>query len=212
MSSAEDVKKLRNQTGAGMMDCKEALEEADGDMDEAQEILRKKGIAEASDSDATTAEGKVESYIHGGGEVGVLLEVNTETDFAAKNEEFEELVNDIAMHIAAMAPKYVSRADVSKEEVEQEKEVYAEQMRDQGKPEDIIDDIVEGKMDKFYSEVCLLEQEFVKDEDKTIEELVKEKSGEIGENITIRRFTRYEVGEGIETEEEDFAEEVEEQL
>ncbi|MFB6225972.1 MAG: translation elongation factor Ts [Candidatus Paceibacteria bacterium] len=212
MSSTEDVKKLRDQTGAGMMDCKEALDEADGDMEEAKEILRKKGIAEASDSDATTAEGKVESYIHGGGEVGVLLEVNTETDFAAKNDEFEDLVKDIAMHIAAMAPEYVSREDVPSEEVEQEKEVYTEQMKEQGKPDDIIDEIVEGKMDKFYQQVCLLEQEFVKDEDKTIEELVKEKSGEIGENISIRRFTRYEVGEGIDTEEEDFAEEVEEQL
>lgn len=212
MASTEEVKKLRDQTGAGMMNCKEALEEADGDMEEAKEILRKKGIAEATEQGGTAAEGRIESYIHGDGDVGVLLEVNTETDFSAKNDEFKQLVKDIAMHIAAMGPDYVSRDDVPEEVIEDEKEVYAEQMRDQGKPEDIIEDIVEGKLDKFYSEVCLMEQEFVKNEDKTIEELVKEKAGEIGENIQVRRFTRYEVGEGIETEDEDFAEEVEEQL
>ncbi|PSO45267.1 MAG: elongation factor Ts [Parcubacteria group bacterium QH_9_35_7] len=212
MSSTEEIKKLRSQTGAGMMNCKEALEEADGDMEEAKEILRKKGIAEATEQGGTAAEGRVASYIHGDGDVGVLVEINTETDFTAKNDEFKELVKDVAMHIAAINPDYVAREDVPQEVIEEEQEVYAEQMRNQGKPEDIIDDIVEGKMDKFYSKVCLMEQEFVKDEDKTIEELVKEKAGEIGENIQVRRFVRYEVGEGIETESEDFAEEVEEQL
>ena len=211
--NAQDVKKLREQTGAGMLDCKEALSEADGDMEKAKDILKEKGMAEASErAGKVAAEGLVSSYIHGNGQVGVLVEVNSETDFVARNEQFQKLVKDIAMHIAAMAPKYVSREDVPEEDVEKEKEIYANQMKEEGKPEDIIDQIVEGKMDKFYSKICLLEQPFVKDEDQTIEELVKETAAEIGENVRVRRFERFELGEGIETEEEDFAEEVEEQL
>jgi elongation factor Ts len=211
--SSEDVKKLRDQTNAGILDCKSALNEADGDMEQAKEILREKGIAEASEKSGNlAAEGMVESYIHGDGEVGVLVEVNSETDFAARNDEFKDLVKDIAMHIAAMDPKFISRDDVPQDRIEKEEEIFANQMEEEGKPDDIIDEIVEGKMDKFYSEVCLVEQSFVKNEDKTIEELIKETSAELGENIQVSRFARYEVGESVETEDEDFAEEVEEQL
>lgn len=211
--SSEDVKKLRDQTNAGILDCKSALDEADGDMDKAQEVLREKGIAEASKkSDNLAAEGMIESYIHGNGEIGVLVEVNSETDFAARNDEFKQLTQDIAMHIAAMSPEFIRREDVPEERVEKEKDIFAKQMKEEGKPEDIIDEIVEGKMDKFYSEVCLVEQEFIKDEDKTIEELIKETAAELGENIQVRRFERFEVGEGVESDDEDFAQEVEEQL
>lgn len=211
--SSEDVKKLRDQTNAGILDCKSALNEADGDMEQAKEILREKGIAEASEKSGNlAAEGMVESYIHGDGEVGVLVEVNSETDFAARNDEFKDLVKDIAMHIAAMDPKFISRDDVPQDRIEKEEEIFANQMEEEDKPDDIIDEIVEGKMDKFYSEVCLVEQSFVKNEDKTIEELIKETSAELGENIQVSRFARYEVGESVETEDEGFAEEVEEQL
>jgi len=207
------IAELRATTGAGMLDCKAALEEANGDVDKAADILRKKGIAKAAKrADKVAAEGLVYSYIHGGGKIGVLVEVNSETDFVAKNDAFKELVHDIAMHIAAVNPTHLSREDVSAEELDKEKEIYREQLKNEGKPEDMIEKILEGKMAKYYSEVCLLEQPFIKDEDKTVEQLLTEKTGEIGEKISVRRFVRYELGEGIAKKSCDFAEEVAEQL
>lgn len=208
-----DIAKLRAQTGAGMLDCKKALDEADGNFDAAVEILYKKGIAKAAKrADKIAAEGIVASYIHGGGKVGVLVEVNCETDFVAKNDHFQDLVKDIAMHIAAVAPLYVRPDDVPADVLDKEKNVYREQLQAEGKPADMIEKILEGKINKYLSEICLLNQPFVKDEDKTIDQLLTEKTGEIGEKITVRRFARYELGEGIEKEEKDFAAEVEEQL
>lgn len=211
--TAQDIAGLRAKTGAGMMDCKKALEEAEGNIDKAIDELRKKGIANAAKrAGKIAAEGLVTSYIHGAGKIGVLIEVNCETDFVAKTDRFKNMVNDVAMHITATAPKYLSREEVSAEELEKEKNVYRGQMQNEGKPTEIIEKIIEGKMGKFYSEVCLLDQPFVKDEDKTIEQMLTEISGEIGEKITIRRFARYELGEGIEKKACDFAEEVAEQL
>ncbi|HYE59653.1 MAG TPA: translation elongation factor Ts [Candidatus Kapabacteria bacterium] len=211
--TASDIAKLRAQTGAGMMDCKQALEENGGDMEKAADYLRKKGMAKAAKrSGKVAAEGAVASYIHAGGKVGVLVEVNCETDFVARTESFQAVVKDIAMHIAASAPKYISRSEVSAVELEKEKDVYREQLKNEGKPADMIEKIVEGKMGKYYSEVCLLEQAFIKDEEKTIETLLAEKVGEIGEKITIRRFARYELGEGIEKTATDFVSEVQSQL
>lgn len=211
--NTSDISKLREQTGAGMMDCKAALEEADGNFDAAAQILRKKGIAKAAKrAGKIAAEGIVASYIHAGGKVGVLVEVNCETDFVAKNEEFQKLVKDIAMHIAASSPLYVSSGDVPDDLIEKEKDIYRAQLEKEGKPADIIEKILEGKIEKYFSEICLLDQPFIKDEDKTIDQLLTEKTGEIGEKISVRRFTRYELGEGIEKESKDFAEEVEEQL
>ena len=210
--NAKDVAALRAKTGAGMLDCKKALEESNGDLEKANEWLRKRGIAKAAKrAGKVTAEGTVASYIHGS-RVGVLVEVNCETDFVAKNDDFQSFVNDIAMHIAAAAPQYLSREEVPEELLEKEKDVYREQMKNEGKPAEMIEKIIEGKLGKFYSEICLLEQKFVKDEDKSIEQLLTEKTGEIGEKITIRRFARYEVGEGIEKEEKNLAQEVAEQL
>ncbi len=211
--NASDIAKLRAQTGAGMLDCKKALEENDGDFDKAVDFLRKKGIAKAAKrAGKIAAEGLVYSYIHGAGRVGVLVEVNCETDFVAKNENFQDLVKDIAMHIAAAAPTHVSREEVPAEVLDREKQVYADQMKESGKPAEMIDKIVEGKLGKFYSEICLLEQSFIKDEDKTVEQLLVEKTGEIGEKITVRRFARYELGEGIEKKSANLAQEVAEQL
>lgn len=210
--TAKDVAALRNKTGAGMLDCKKALDEANGDVEKATEILRKKGIAKAAKrAGKVAAEGLVSSYIHGS-RVGVLVEVNCETDFVAKNDDFKALVSDIAMHIAAAAPQYVTREEVPADVVAKEKDVYTAQLQNEGKPAEIIEKILEGKMNKFYSEVCLLEQSFIKDEDMTIEQLLVKKTGEIGEKISVRRFARYEVGEGIEKEESNLAKEVEEQL
>ncbi len=210
--NTSDIAKLRETTGAGMLDCKKALDEANGDFDKAIEILRKKGIAKAAKrAGKVAAEGIVVSYLHGK-KIGVLVEVNSETDFVAKNEHFVSLANDIAMHIAASAPAYVSRDEVPEEEIAKEKDVHSEQLKNEGKPVEMIEKIVEGKMNKFYSEVCLLEQSYVKDEDKTIEQLLTEKTAEIGEKITIRRFARFVVGEGIEKENKNFAEEVAEQI
>ncbi len=211
--SSADIAKLRAQTGAGMLDCKKMLEEAGGNMERAAELLRERGIAKAAKrADKVAAEGVIASYIHGGGKVGVLVEVNCETDFVAKNEGFKALVNDIALHIAAVGPLYLTREEVPAEALEKEKNVYREQLRNEGKPEAMIDKIVEGKMGKYYSDVCLLDQAFVKDEEKTIQQLLTEKTGEIGEKITIRRFVRYSLGEGIEKKKTDFASEVAEQL
>ncbi|KKT05049.1 MAG: Elongation factor Ts [Candidatus Magasanikbacteria bacterium GW2011_GWD2_43_18] len=207
--TAQDIAKLRAQTGAGMLDCKKALDETNGDFEKALDWLRERGVAKAAKrAGKIAAEGTVASYIHGGGSVGVLVEVNSETDFVAKNDGFQALVNDIALHIAAAAPKYVTRDEVPADVLEREKAIYVEQMKNEGKPADIIEKIVGGKIDKFYSEICLMEQPFIKDEDKTIEQLLTEKTGEIGEKITVRRFARFELGEGITKEKSDLAADV----
>ena|SRR5256714_4363177 len=188
------VKELREKTNAGMMDCKRALEEAAGDLAKAETILRTKGIASASKkASRVTKEGIVASYIHLQGRVGVLVEVNCETDFVAKNENFRSFVKDITLHIAAAHPTYVSREDVPATLIEAEREIYKAQVK--GKPENVVDKIVDGKLEKYYSEVCLLEQGFVKTPDVTIKDLLSSKIAELGENIVIRRFTRYSVGE-----------------
>ena len=206
------VKELREKTGAGKMDCKRALSETNGDMDKAVDFLREKGLASvAKKSSRIASEGIVESYIHGG-RIGVLVEVNSETDFVAKNEEFQNFVKDIAMQIAAVAPKYVSREDVPAEEVEHEKNILTEQARGENKPEHIIEKMVEGRLEKFYEEICLLDQDFIKDSDKKIRDILNDLIAKIGENIKIRRFVRFEVGEGLEKREEDFAEEVAKQI
>lgn len=211
--SASDIAKLRAQTGAGMMDCKTALEESAGDLEKAGEWLRKKGISKAAKrAGKIAAEGVVTSYIHGAGKIGVLLEVNCETDFVAKAEAFSILVNEISMHIAAARPLYVSRSDVPDEVVGKEKDIYRDQLLAEGKPDAMLEKILEGKINKFYQEVCLLEQPFIKDEDTTVEALLTAKTAEIGEKITVRRFARYELGEGIEKEVKDFVAEVAEQL
>lgn len=203
------VKELRERTGAGMMDCKKALSATDGDIEKAIDFLREKGLAAAAKkAGRVAAEGLVESYIHGGGRIGVLVEVNCETDFVAKTDAFKELVKDIAMHIAATNPSYLKREEVPTAELEHEQTVLAEQARNEGKPEKIIEKMVAGRIEKYYKEVCLMEQPFVKDPDKTISDLITESIAKIGENISIRRFTRYQLGEGIEKKEENFAEEV----
>src|SRR3954467_1480253 len=190
------VKQLREKTNAGMMDCKRALEEAGGDLAKAEAILRTKGIATAAKkATRATKEGIVASYIHLQGKVGVLVEVNCETDFVAKNENFRSFVKDITLHIAAAHPLYVSRDDVPGNLVEAEREIYKAQVT--GKPENVVNKIVDGKLDKFYSTVCLLEQGFIKNPDQTINDLLKSKIAELGENIVIRRFTRYLVGEPL---------------
>ena len=203
------VKELRERTGAGMMDCKKALSATDGDLEKAIDFLREKGLAAAAKkAGRVAAEGLVEAYIHGGGRIGVLIEVNCETDFVAKTDAFKELVKDIAMHIAATNPSYLKREEVPTAELEHEQAVLAEQARNEGKPEKIIEKMVAGRIEKYYKEVCLMEQPFVKDPDKTISDLITESIAKIGENISIRRFTRYQLGEGIEKKEENFAEEV----
>lgn len=203
------VKELRERTGAGMMDCKKALSATDGDIEKAIDFLREKGLAAAAKkAGRVAAEGLVEAYIHGGGRIGVLVEVNCETDFVAKTDAFKELVKDIAMHIAATNPSYLKREEVPTAELEHEQAVLAEQARNEGKPEKIIEKMVAGRIEKYYKEVCLMEQPFVKDPDKTISDLITESIAKIGENISIRRFTRYQLGEGIEKKEENFAEEV----
>lgn len=207
--TASDVAKLRAQTGAGMLDCKKALDETDGNFEAAVDILRQRGITKAAKrADKVAAEGAVVSYIHGAGRIGVLVEVNCETDFVARTEDFRAFANDIAMHIAASNPKYLTRDEVAPEELEREKNVYREQLKTEGKPAEMIEKIVEGKLSKFYGEICLLEQTFIKDEEKTIEQLLIQKTGAIGEKITVRRFARYELGEGIEKKSVDFAAEV----
>lgn len=213
MVTAGMVKELREKTGAGMMDCKKALSESNGDMEKAIEILREKGIASAAKkAGRIAAEGLVDSYIHGDGRIGVLVEVNIETDFAAKNEEFKAFVKDIAMQVAAAKPEYVRREEVPADIIEKEKEILKAQALNEGKPEKIVEKMVEGRIEKFYKEVCLLEQPWVKDPDKSIQELLNEKIATIGENINIRRFARFERGEGIEKKQEDFREEVMKQI
>jgi elongation factor Ts len=213
MVTAEMVKQLRERTGAGMMDCKKALTETDGNTEKAIEYLREKGLAAAAKkAGRIAAEGLVEAYIHGDGRIGVLVEVNIETDFAAKNEDFKQFVKDVAMQIVASRPEYVRKEEVPADAVEKEKEILKAQALNEGKPEKIIDKMVEGRIEKFYKEICLLEQPWIKDPDKTIGQLLTEKISTIGENINIRRFVRFERGEGITKKEENFAEEVAKQI
>lgn len=207
--SASAVKELREKTGAGMMDCKKALEEANGDMERASELLREKGLAAAAKKAGRIAsEGLVEAYIHANGRIGVLVEINCETDFVAKTDEFKNFVKDVAMQIAAANPSYVRREEVPNEEIEKEREVLKNQALNEGKPANIVEKMVEGRISKFYQEICLLEQSFIKDPDKTVEQLLNEKIAKIGENISIRRFARFELGEGLEKRQDNFAEEV----
>lgn len=209
MFTAKDVMTLREKTGVGMMDCKKALTETNGNMDKAVEWLREKGMAAAAKkSGRIAAEGVVQSYIHMGGKVGVLLEVNCESDFVAKSEPFLELVHDIAMHIAAAKPEVVRIEDVDASKLAKEKEILRAQAINEGKPEKIVDRMVEGRIKKYYQDVVLMEQSFVKNPDQTITQLLNEAVLKIGEKITIRRFTRYEMGEGLEKRQENFAEEV----
>jgi len=211
--TAQMVKELRERTSAGMMDCKRALEATNGDMEKAIDELRTKGLAKAAKRAGKVAsEGTVISYIHGAGRIGVLVEVNCETDFVAKTEEFKQLAYDIAMQIAAANPQYISREAVPVETMEREKEVLKAQALEEGKPEKVIEKMVEGRLEKFYKENCLLEQQFIKDTDISVQELIHEKIAKMGENISIRRFARYEVGEGIEKEQVDFAAEVMSQI
>ncbi|MFC5448371.1 translation elongation factor Ts [Paenibacillus aestuarii] len=207
--TAAQVKELREKTGAGMLDCKKALEEANGDLTKAGEILREKGLSAAANKAGRIAtEGAVESYIHAGGKVGVLVEINCETDFVGKTDQFKAFCRDIAMHIAAASPTYVRREEVPTEALDKEKEILRNQALNEGKPEKIVDKMVEGRIGKYYEEYCLMEQAFVKDPDKTIEQLLNEKIATIGENISIRRFVRFALGEGLEKKQENFAEEV----
>jgi elongation factor Ts len=211
--TASAVKSLREKTGAGMVDCKNALVEANGDEAAAIEILRKKGMATAGKkAGRVTAEGVVGSYIHMGGKVGVMVEVNCESDFVARGDEFQQLVKDVAMHIAASDPRCVSRDEVPADVLDKEREILMDQLKNDpknaGKPDEVLAKIIEGRLNKYYEESVLLDQPFVKDPSKTIGELVAEKIGSIKENITIRRFTRYKMGEGIEKKADDFAAEV----
>ncbi len=194
--TTEMIKELRERTGAGLLDCKKALEQADGDPDKAVEILRKMGIAKADKKlDRETKEGIIEAYIHPGSQLGVLVEINCETDFVARTEDFKHFAHEIAMQIAAAAPKYVSVEDIPEEVIEKEKEIYLAQLKDSKKPPHVIDKIIEGKLKKFYQEVVLLEQPYIRDESKTIRDLLKETIGKLKENIRIKRFARFRVGE-----------------
>ncbi len=210
--SASLVKELRNKTAAGMLDCKKALEETNGDVEKAIDYLREKGLASASKKSGRIAsEGLVESYIHGG-RIGVLIEVNSETDFVAKNDEFKEFVKDMAMQVAAANPKVVSREELSEEEIAHEREIQMNKVVNEGKPAQVAEKIVEGRMEKFFEQICLLDQSFIKDPSVKVKDLLASKISKIGENIVIRRFARYEVGEGLEKKEENFAEEVAKQM
>jgi elongation factor Ts len=198
--TASMVKELREKSGAPMMDCKKALTEANGDLEQAIVVLRKRGMATAAKKAArTTSEGVVTSYIHAGGKIGVLLEVNCESDFVARTTEFQGLVHDIAMHIAAVDPRYVRKEDVTASDMAREKEIYLAQAVASGKPANIAEKMVEGKMGKFYEEVCLLEQPFIKEQSVTISQLIATVIGKLGENISVRRFARFKVGEATET-------------
>jgi elongation factor Ts len=211
--TAQMVKELREKTGSGMMDCKKALTEADGDMEKAIVILREKGMAKtAKKADRIAAEGVVASYIHMGGRIGAMVEINCETDFVAQTDKFQRFAKDVAMHIAAANPKYLSEDDVPEEEVAKEREILKVQALNEGKPEKIVEKMVEGRLKKFYKEICLLDQPYIKDPDMTIGDLVKEMIMDIGENVKIRRFARFEMGEGLEKKQENFAEEVAKQM
>ncbi|HNZ96016.1 MAG: translation elongation factor Ts [Acidobacteria bacterium] len=207
--TAQMVKELRERTGAPMMDCKSALTETGGDAEKAVDLLRKKGLASAAKKAGRIAsEGAVGSYIHGGGKLGVLVEVNCETDFVARTAEFQELIHDIAMHIAAADPRYASREEVPAAELERERAIYREQAEASGKPPAVIEKMIEGKLEKFFAETVLVEQAFVKNPDLTVGQLLAEKVAKIGENIRVRRFVRFKLGEGLEKRSQDFAQEV----
>lgn len=213
MITANMVRELREKTGVGMMDCKKALTETNGDMEKAVEFLREKGLAQAAKkSGRTTAEGIIGSYTHGNGRIAVLVEVNIETDFAAKNDIFKDLVKNIAMQIAASRPSYVRREEVPTEVLNKEREVLKAQAINEGKPEHIAEKMVNGRIEKFYKENCLMEQEYIKDPEKSVTQLINETIAVIGENISVRRFVRFEVGEGMQKKEENFAEEVQKQI
>ena len=213
MSLSEDIKTLREQTGAGMLDCKKALEQNNGDMDKAADWLREQGIAKAAKkASRIAAEGSVFLYNHMNGKIGVMLELNCESDFVAKNEDFQALGHDICLHIAANAPKYVSKEEVDASDLEKEREILKAQVINEGKPEAMADKIVDGKIKKFYKDVCLVEQDFVKNPDITIAQLINEAILKIGEKITIRRFARFVMGEGLEKRQDNLAEEVEKQI
>jgi len=209
MITAEMVKELRERTGAGMMECKRALGETNGNIEKAIDLLREKGLAAAAKkAGRIAAEGLVEAYIHGAGRIGVLLEVNCETDFVAKTAEFKDFCRDVAMQVAAASPLFVAKEEVPAEYVEREREVLRAQALNEGKPEKFVDKMVEGRIEKYYKEVCLLEQAFIKDPDKSVRQLLNEKIAKIGENISVRRFARFQVGEGIEKKQSNLAEEV----
>ena len=211
--SASDVRDLRERTGAGMMDCKRALTEANGDMDKAIEVLREHGLAAAAKrSGRIAAEGVVGSYIHMGGRIGVLLEVNCETDFVARTADFNGLVKDLAMQIAAANPLYVSREEVPQEALEKEREILRQQALNEGKPEKIVEKMVDGRIEKYYKDVCLLDQPFIKDSERTVNDIVNDMIANIGEKISVRRFVRYEMGEGLEKRSNNFAEEVQQMI
>ena len=203
------VKDLRNRTGAGILDCRKALVETDGDMGKAVEYLQKKSLAAASKkAGRIAAEGAVGSYVHMGGRIGVLCEINCETDFVAKTEEFQKFMQDVCMHIAAMNPTYLTSEEIPAEEIENQRRLFAEMMKESGKPENIIEKIVDGKIKKWFGEVCLMDQTFVKDTDVTVSELLTKMIAQIGENMKIRRFVRFGLGEGLEKKVDDFAAEV----
>lgn len=207
--TAAQINELRKSTGAGMLDCKKALEETAGDFEKAVDFLRTKGLAAAAKKAGRAAtEGAVGAYIHAGGKIGVMVEINCETDFVAKTDNFQTFLKDIAMHIAAASPQFVRREEVPVDVLEREKEIYRAKARETGKPDNIIEKIIEGQINKFYADICLLEQAYVKDPDKTILQYLNETISKIGENMSIRRFTKYVLGEGLEKKESDFAAEV----
>ena len=213
MINASDIKDLRAKTGAGIQDCQKALIASNGDMEKAVTYLREKGIASvAKKASRVAGEGIVESYIHMGGKIGVLVEVNCETDFVARSDDFKKLVKDIAMQIAAARPEFVRQEEVPSENLEKEREILLVQAKNEGKPEAIAEKMVEGRIKKYYKDVCLMEQDFVKDPSKTIADLITEATLKIGEKITIRRFVRYEMGEGLEKRQDNFVEEVQKQM
>ncbi|MBI5548202.1 MAG: translation elongation factor Ts [Deltaproteobacteria bacterium] len=207
--SAGLVKELREKTSAGMMDCKKALAEVGGDIAKAEEWLRKKGLSKAgSKAGRVAAEGAVGSYIHMGGKIGVLVEINCETDFVARTDAFQQLVKDVAMHVAALNPKWLKREEVPGDVVEKERDIYKAQMKESGKPEKAWDKIVEGKLDKFFQDNCLIDQPFAKDQTKTVKQYIDETIAKTGENIQLRRFARFQLGEGIEKRKDDLAAEI----
>lgn len=213
MTTTEMIKQLREKTGAGIMECKSALEQYHGNLEKAAGFLKEKGLTAAKKkADRIAAEGVVDAYIHGNGRIGVLLEVNIETDFAALNKEFRALVKDLGMQIAAAGPQYIRREDIPAEVVERERKELKTQALYTGKPEKIIEKIVEGRLEKFYQQVCLLEQSFIKEPEKTVRQILNDKILTLGENIVIRRFIRFEMGEGLMKKEENFAEEVMKQV
>ena len=211
--TAKAVKELRERTGAGMMDCKRALQETGGDMEKAIDFLRKKGLADAAKKAGRIAtEGLVHAYIHGGGRIGVLVEVNCETDFVARTDKFQEFVHNVAMHVAAARPQWLDRESVPPADLEREKKLLAEQAAESGKPPQVVEKIVQGRLEKFLKENCLLDQPYVKDTDITVGEYVKKMIAELGENIRVRRYVRFELGEGLEKRQHDLAAEVAAQL